>query len=113
MRQESSNFVRITFPALNREELVERLRQGVESLAAELPLRSAILFGSWATGRATAFSDIDLLVVYEGPPREDPYTTVRRHVKVRGLEPHVYSEEEARELRDILDRMTIGGVQLV
>jgi predicted nucleotidyltransferase len=105
--------VRITFPALNREELVECLQQGIASLAAELPLRSAILFGSWATGRATAFSDIDLLVVYEGPPREDPYMMVRRHIKLRGLEPHVYSEEEARQLRGILDRMTAGGVRLL
>jgi predicted nucleotidyltransferase len=113
MRKDSLGSVRITFPALSREELVERLRQGIASLAADLPLRSAILFGSCATGRATAFSDIDLLVVYGGPRRVDAYKMVRRHVGLRGLEPHVYNQEEAEQLRATLDRMTVGGVTLL
>jgi predicted nucleotidyltransferase len=105
--------VRITFPALSREALVEHLREGVASLAAELPVRRAVLFGSWAAGRATAFSDIDVLVVYAGPPRDDAYQLVRRRLKLRGLEPHVYLEEEARLAGDVLHRMTAGGIDLL
>ena len=78
MQKESSSSVKVTFPALRREELVDRLRQDVASLAADLPLRRAVLFGSWASGRATAFSDIDVLVVYADPPRDDAYRVVRR-----------------------------------
>ncbi|MGI8824605.1 MAG: nucleotidyltransferase domain-containing protein [Chloroflexota bacterium] len=29
-------------------------------------MKRGTLFGSWAAGRATAFSDIDLLVIYSG-----------------------------------------------
>ena len=113
MRKESSRSVRITFPALSREELVESLRQGVALLAAELPVCRAVLFGSWASGRATAFSDIDVLIVYAGSPRDDGFDTVRRYLKLRGIEPHVYSEEEARQIEDTLHRMTLDGIELL
>ena len=113
MRKESSSSVRITFPAHSREELVDRLRQAVASLAADLPVRRAVLFGSWASRRATAYSDIDVLVVYADPPRDDAYSTVRRHLTVRGMEPHVYSEGEASQIEDTLRRMTRNGMQLL
>jgi len=70
------------------------------------------LFGSWASGRATAFSDIDLLVVYKGATRADAYELIRRLVDVRGLEPHVYSGAAAESMGDTPDRMTAGGVPL-
>jgi predicted nucleotidyltransferase len=83
------------------------------ALARELPLRQVVLFGSWSTGRATAFSDVDLLVVYAGPPRDDAYAIVRRVVDQRGLEPHVYAESEADALKPTLDRMTRDGIDLL
>ncbi|MDR5710375.1 MAG: nucleotidyltransferase domain-containing protein [Armatimonadota bacterium] len=89
------------------------LRTRIRELARSLPLRRAVLFGSWATGRATARSDVDLLVVYAGPAREDAYRIVRTVVALRGLEPHVYSEAEAEVLRPLLERMTRGGVELL
>jgi predicted nucleotidyltransferase len=82
-------------------------------LARKLLLRRVVLFGSWVTGRATAFSDIDLLVVYAGPPRDDAYAIVRRVVDQRGLEPHVYTESEADALKPTLDRMTRSGIDLL
>ena len=88
------------------------LREGLPALAAALPLKRVALFGSWATGRATAFSDVDLLVVYAGPPREDAYQAVRRCLKLRGLEPHVYSEQEAQAVRTTLERMTEASLPL-
>ena len=39
---------------------------------------------------------MDLWVIYAGPPREDAYQAVRRCLKLRGLEPHVDSEQEAQ-----------------
>lgn len=108
----SSRSVRVFWPRHSREELVALLRQNLPALGAALPLKRVVLFGSWATGRATAFSDIDLLVVYADPPRGDAYMVVQRAISVRGLEPHVYSEAEAQKLAQTLERMTRDGVVL-
>ena len=99
------------------EERVRIARGGAVSVtplaAAVLPVRRVVLFGSWAKGRATAFSDIDLLVVYADPTRDDAYVLSRRHLPLRGLEPHVYSETEAARLGPTLERMTRDGIVLL
>jgi predicted nucleotidyltransferase len=71
-----------------------------------------VLFGSWSRGRATAFSDIDLLVVYAGRPRDDAYRLVCSAIELRGLEPHVYTTDQAEALEGTLTRMTEDGVVL-
>jgi len=105
--------VKVFYPALSRAQLVGVLRERLPALAAVLSLKRVVLFGSWAKGRATAFSDIDLLVVYAGPPREDAYKLVRRCLDLRGLEPHLYAEAEASNLKPTLDRMTREGISLL
>lgn len=112
MRRESSGSVKIFSPRYDRERLIALLHTRLPALNAVLPLRRAVLFGSWAARRATAFSDVDLLVVYAGPPREDAYRLVRKTIALRGLEPHVYAEEEAQTVRSTLERMTRDGVAL-
>ena len=89
------------------------MRQQLPALAQVLPLKRVVLFGSWAKDRPTAFSDIDLLVVHAGPPRDETYKLVRRCLQLRGLEPHVYAEAEAAQLQPTLDRMTRGGIELI
>src|SRR6516165_7702830 len=106
MPNQSSSSVKIFYRPYSREQLVAKLRATMPELARKLPLRRVVLFGSWVTGRATAFSDIDLLVVYAGPPRDDAYAIVRRVVDQRGIEPHVYTESDADVLKPTLDRMT-------
>ncbi len=113
MPSRSSPSVRVFSRRHSREELVALLRQRLPAVAAVLPLRRVALFGSWATGKATAFSDIDLLLVYADPPRDDAYALVRRYVPIRGLEPHVYSELEAARLAPTLERMTRDGIELL
>jgi predicted nucleotidyltransferase len=71
-----------------------------------------VLFGSWATGSHTARSDVDLLVVYEGPLRDDVHRLVKQAIGVRGLEPHVYTEEEASALAPTIGRMTRNGIRI-
>ena len=66
MRERSSSSVRIYYPRFGRDELIERLRRCAEELSKKLPLKRVILFGSYASGRQTAASDVDVLVVYEG-----------------------------------------------
>jgi len=82
-------------------------------LEQALPVTRAVLFGSWAKGRATAFSDIDLLVVYQDPPREDAYRKVVESVDIRGLEAHVYAESEAAPVAKTLEAMVRDGVDLL
>ena len=45
----------------------ERIREKVYRLKATYALRSVSIFGSYAEGRATENSDIDLLVEFEQP----------------------------------------------
>jgi uncharacterized protein len=105
--------VRIWWPALDREELLCRLKHGADRLGALLRLERVVLFGSWATGRATAQSDIDLLVVYRGHPRTDAFALTWRAIDLPRLEPHVYSSAEALALEETLERMTRGGVRIL
>src|SRR5579871_4945584 len=113
MHSQSSSSVKVFYRPFSREQLVAKLRGAIPDLARALPLRRVVLFGSWATGRATAFSDVDLLVVHADPLRGDAYAIVRRVVDQRGLEPHVYSESEANALQATLDRMTRGAIDLL
>jgi HEPN domain-containing protein len=55
---------------------------------------------------------VDLLVVYAGPGREDAFTIVCQHVRVRGLEAHVYSQDEAASVEGTLERMTRNSVTI-
>ena len=108
-----SGSVKVSYPHASSAQLVALLRERLPALAAVLPVKRAVLFGSWATGRATAYSDVDLLVVYAGPRRDDAYKLVRRCLDLRGLEPHVYTEAEAADLRPTLDRMTRAGISVM
>jgi predicted nucleotidyltransferase len=113
MPNASSGSVKVFYPPHSQAQLVALLRERLPELATALPLKRVVLFGSWAKDRATAFSDVDLLVVYASPPREDAYKTVWRCLRLRGLEPHVYSEEEAVAIQPTLDRMTQDGITLL
>ena len=112
MLKRFSSSVRIFYPNYSRQELLELLRERLPALEALLPLTKVVLFGSWAIGKETAFSDIDLLVIYSGPIREDAFRMVKRCLNLRGLEPHVYSEDEAEKLQPTIDRMAKQGILL-
>ena len=112
MPDRSSSSVRIFYPRFTREELILALRRGLVALREKLPLKRAVLFGSWAQGKQTVASDVDLLVVYADPSREDAFALVKRTLNIRGLEPHVYSEAEYEGLKGTLERMAAGGVPL-
>lgn len=72
--------VKVFYPELSREELVARLRGAMPALQEALPVTRVVLFGSWAKGRATAFSDVDLMVLYKDPPRDDAFRLVKMAV---------------------------------
>jgi hypothetical protein len=113
MRKRSSASVRVFYPRFSRETLLATLRERVPALRGKLPLKRVILFGSYASGRHTVGSDIDLLVVYAGPRRDDAYEFIRRTLEIPGLEPHAYTESQYASLATTLDRMTKDGIVLV
>ncbi|WP_448575813.1 nucleotidyltransferase domain-containing protein [Thermomicrobium sp.] len=101
--------MRVSWPNLALPELVAQLDQAARALVQELPLRRLALFGSWAQGRATAASDVDVLVIYADPPRADAFAIAWRMLTAAGLprvEPHVYTESEAAQLAPTLATMT-------
>jgi predicted nucleotidyltransferase len=88
------------------------LQQRLRILREKLPLTRAVLFGSYAKGRHTIASDIDLLLVYAGENRPDAYALVKRTLHLPRLEPHLYTEMEYERVKDMVERMTRGGVSL-
>lgn len=112
MQKESPSSVRIFYPRFNREELIKRLKEKLGDLAKKLPLSSVVLFGSYAQGNYTIASDVDLLIVYGGKKRKDAFATVKKTLDIPLLEPHVYSEDEYKRLKDVIGRMIADGVVL-
>jgi len=113
MRKRSSTSVRIFYPKLDREGLIKLLSERLGELAARLPLVRVVLFGSYAKGNYTVGSDVDLLIVHKGKPRDDAYAIVKRVLNIPRLEPHIYTEGEYRGMEGTLSKMTEDGVVLL
>lgn len=108
----SSASVRVFYPLWTKEKLIQHFQKRLPLLAERLPLAHVVLFGSYATGRFTAASDVDLLVIYEGKPRDDAYALIRKILNVPGLEPHAYTLDEFAAVRPTVQRMERNGVVL-
>ena len=86
------------------------LERMVATIVAETDPDRIILFGSRARGDATADSDVDLMVVEEGPfgPERNGHTEVARLIRALadfpvGKDILVYSREEVEYWRDSLN----------
>jgi len=84
----------------------------MRELEKQLPLVYVVLFGSYAKGNYTVGSDIDLLVVYRGEARPDAYACVKKILDLPRLEPHLYTHAEYEQSREMLEKMTEGGIVL-
>ena len=104
--------VKVFYPRWTREELLLRLEEGLKALEKEVPLLEAWLFGSWARGRASVGSDVDLLLLYQGPRREDLHRLARKAFPGLPLGLRAYAEEEAARLEAVLARMREGALRL-
>lgn len=113
MPRPSSSSVRVFYPRRDRAAVVRTLRDGLPRLCAWLPVRRVVLFGSYARGRHTVASDVDLLVIYRGEARPNAFALVKRAFDLPGLEPHPFSEREYSAAARTIDRMTEGGVVLL
>lgn len=105
LHKPSSSSVKVFLPKYTQEEVLQTLRARMPLLLERLPVRWVVLFGSYAKGNYTAFSDIDILVVYAGEPREDAFALVKRTFGLAGLEPQVLSEQEFRAVLPVWRKM--------
>jgi predicted nucleotidyltransferase len=113
MLKKSSSSVRVYYPKLSREEVITAIRKNLGELRKRLPLLLVVLFGSYARGNYTVASDVDLLVVYEGEPKEEAYALVRRTLDIPRLESHVYSQGEYEVAKHTINNMIKDGVVIL
>lgn len=78
---------------------MELARRRLTPLIRELGLKLVILFGSYAQGRHTAASDIDLLVVHAGESNRQVYSRCWDALKMPQLQLHVYTVTQYRRLK--------------
>jgi predicted nucleotidyltransferase len=52
---------------VSSETVIHRLRENRSICSEQFGVRRLRIFGSWARGTATANSDVDLLVAFDGP----------------------------------------------
>jgi predicted nucleotidyltransferase len=81
---------------------VERLRREAEPLCREAGVEKIILFGSYAIGRQTASSDIDLLVVIDTNicDKDKAYRILRKGLSIKMIELHILSKEEYQSMKE-------------
>jgi predicted nucleotidyltransferase len=113
MQRRSLSSVRIFYPKYDRTYILKILSERLKILDAQLEIIRAVLFGSYATGRYTVASDIDLLIVYKGKTRPDVYPLVKRRLDIPRLEPHLYSEVDYKDMEETINKMIEGGIKLL
>ncbi len=106
----SSSSVRIFYPKFDQAYLLRILPERLKILQRELQLLRVVLFGSYAKGNFTVGSDVDLLIVYKGGTRADAYAIAKKTLDIPKLEPHLYSEDEYKEMEGIINKMSDGGI---
>ena len=112
MLTRSSSSVRIFYPRFDQAYLLQTLSERLKKLDVELPLIQVVLFGSYAKGNYTVGSDVDILIIYKGKARCDAYGLTKKCLAIPRLEPHLYSEEEYREMEKTIHKMSEGGILL-
>ena len=109
MRRRSFDSVRIYYPKHSKEELITLLRERMNELSKKLPIKLAILFGSYAVGRHTAASDIDLFVVVKGVDKNESYHKIYDGLNLKNLQLHLYTLEEYDKMRGSLFIREVEG----
>ena len=67
--------------AMNRDEVLNLLRAHKPALAERFGVTELALFGSFARDQATDRSDVDILVVFDGPATSKSYFGVQFYIE--------------------------------
>jgi len=66
---------------VNRDEVIQALREHREEMKQRFGVKMLALFGSMGCGEATTESDIDILVEFEKPPGFDGYMDLKAYLE--------------------------------
>ncbi|MBS7653346.1 MAG: nucleotidyltransferase domain-containing protein [Candidatus Bathyarchaeia archaeon] len=101
MPRASSGSARIFYPDFSQEEVIKRIREVTFSLKDELGLVRVALFGSYATGRQTVASDIDILIVHEEQicDKDKVYKKLMKSLMLPRVELHIVSKTEYDQIK--------------
>ncbi len=113
MPEKSSSSAKVFYPKHNTAEVVDLLKTKLPGIQAIVPVKIFVLFGSYARGNYTVGSDVDVLMVYGGPPHDEVYLKIRGILNIPGLELHLYSQKEYLSLKPTIDRMIRGSISMI
>ncbi len=99
MQNESSIDVRIYYPRLTREEILQQLRASSQELSKVVNLLEMRLFGSYAKGTNTASSDVDIFIVFEGYDKDEVYSKCWQIIGIPEAEIHLYTRRERDQMK--------------
>lgn len=94
---------------LDRTDVLDALRTHKEALAERFGVMSLTLFGSFARDEASATSDLDLLVRFDGPATSQAYFGVQFYIEdLLGRRVDLVTDEALRaEIRPYVEREAI------
>jgi len=103
MQRRYSTSVREYYPRYSRDEIIHKLRETLQPIRRKIGVEKVILFGSYATGRNTAASDIDLLVVLDTKliDKNEAYKIIRKSINLRMVKLHLLAKDEYKTLRGL------------
>ncbi|MEM2843346.1 MAG: nucleotidyltransferase domain-containing protein [Candidatus Bathyarchaeia archaeon] len=107
MQKRLWNTAEVKFFKLNYEEVMKKLKEYSEKALAK-GVKAVILIGSLAKGDYTAFSDADILIIFDETPK-NPIDRIKEFIDPSlpiEVEPRVYTTSEvlkmAKEKRRII-----------
>ncbi|MEN2975450.1 MAG: nucleotidyltransferase domain-containing protein [Candidatus Caldarchaeales archaeon] len=98
MQKKYSNSVKIYYPRYGIEEINEKIKTAKAELC-KLGVVKIILFGSFAKRRATASSDVDLLVLVKDRESKNNFHEIAKAIDIEIAEIHLYTIKDFEELR--------------
>ncbi|MEM3383325.1 MAG: nucleotidyltransferase domain-containing protein [Nitrososphaerales archaeon] len=84
---------------MSKDELISLLKDRVKNLSKELPIRLAMLFGSYAINRYTVASDVDIFAVVENKDKDKIYRKIYEGLGISNLQLHLYTVDEYEKLK--------------
>ena len=99
MQGKSSSSVRVYFPKQSKEKIILLLKERVKNLSKEIPIQLFVLFGSYAAGRHTAASDVDVFAVIESEHKNEAYKKILESLDIDNLQLHLYTANEYEKLK--------------
>lgn len=95
---------------MNRQETLDALRAHKPVLAERFGVADLALFGSFARDRATAESDVDILVRFDGPATSERYFGAQFYLEdLLGRSVDLVTEKALRvEIRPYVERDAVN-----